>query len=74
MKMLSGALLLLASEQAYAHANLVQFPNHDSAAQVLYPASLVFLFLGVLLTAWGLLTEARTGRAREGERGDGAQR
>jgi len=74
MKMVSGALLLLASEQAYAHANLVQFPNHDSAARVLYPASLVFLILGVLLMAWGLLTEARTGRARERERDDGTKR
>lgn len=62
MKMLTGALLLHAAEQAYAHANLVQFPNQDSAARVLYPASVVFLALGVLLTAWGLLTEARTRR------------
>ena len=51
MKTLSGALLLLAAEQAYAHANLVQFPNQDSAARVLYPASVVFLVLGVLCTA-----------------------
>jgi hypothetical protein len=62
MKMLSGALLLHAAEQAYAHANLVQFPNQDSAARVLYPASLILLVLGVLLTAWGLFTEARTRR------------
>jgi len=60
MKTLSGTLLLLAAEQAYAHANLVQFPNQDSAARVLYPASVVFLVLGVILMAWGLLTEART--------------
>ncbi len=62
MKLLSGALLLLAAEQAYAHANLVQFPNQDSAARVLYPASLVFLTLGVLMTVWGLLSEVRTAR------------
>jgi hypothetical protein len=62
MKLLSGALLLLAAEQAYAHANLVQFPNQDSAAQVLIPASVVFVVLGFILTAWGLLIEMRAGR------------
>jgi len=63
MKLLSGTLLLLAAEQAYAHANLVQFPNQDSAARVLLPAAVVFLALGVLLTVWGLLAEVRAGSA-----------
>jgi hypothetical protein len=62
MKMVSGALLLLASEQAYAHSQLVQFPNHDDALRVLIPACVVFLALGTLLLAWGVLTEARTGK------------
>jgi hypothetical protein len=62
MKMVSGSVMLFAAEQAYAHANLVQFPNQDSASRVLVPASVVFLALGVLLLAWGLFTEARTGR------------
>ena len=62
MKMLSGALFLLAAEQAYAHANLVQFPNHDSAAEVLIPASVVFSVLGLILTAWGLVSDLRTAR------------
>ena len=66
MKMVSGSLMLLAAEQSYAHANLVQFPNQDSAYRVLVPGAVVFLALGVLLLAWGLLTEARTARgARE---------
>lgn len=62
MKIVSGTLLLLGAEQAYAHANLVQFPNQEAATRVLVPASVVFLALGALLLAWGLLTEARTGR------------
>lgn len=62
MKMVSGALLLVAAEQAYAHAKLVQFPNEDAAASVLMPASLVFLTLGTLLMIWGLLTESRSAR------------
>jgi hypothetical protein len=37
----------------------VQFPNADAASSVLMPASLVFLVLGALLLAWGLLTETR---------------
>jgi len=59
MKLLSGAVLLLSAEQAFAHALLVQFPNHYLASQVLMPASVVFLSLGALLLGWGLLTECR---------------
>lgn len=60
MKLVTGGLLLLAAEQAYAHAQLVQFPNHESASAVLVPGSLILLVLGVVLLVWGLLTEART--------------
>ena len=59
MKLLSGTVLLLASEQAFAHAQLVQFPNHEEAAAVLIPASAVFLILGSILVIWGLLSEVR---------------
>jgi methionine-rich copper-binding protein CopC len=59
MKMVSGAVLLFAAEQSYAHAKLVQFPNEEAASSVLMPASVVFLALGVLLLAWGLVTESR---------------
>lgn len=62
MKMVSGALLLFAAEQAFAHSQLVQFPNHDDASRILIPACVVFLVLGALLLAWGLVTEARTGK------------
>ena len=59
MKLLSGAILLHASEQAFAHAQLAQFPYHEDAVIVLIPAAVVFAALGTLLLAWGLLTEAR---------------
>ncbi len=59
MKLLSGTILLLAAEQAFAHAQLVQFPNHEDAAAVLIPASVVFLILGSILWIWGLLSEVR---------------
>lgn len=60
MKLVTGAILLLAAEQAYAHAKLVQFPNHDSAAAVLIPASLILSVLGLFLFIWGMATEARS--------------
>ncbi|MBC7819078.1 MAG: hypothetical protein IAG10_19485 [Planctomycetaceae bacterium] len=60
MKLVTGAILFLAAEQAYAHAHLVQFPNHDVASRVLVPGSLVLLVLAVLMFVWGLLTEARS--------------
>lgn len=63
MKLVAGAILLLAAEHAYAHAQLVQFPNHESAAAVLVPGSLVLLILGGLMFVWGLFTEARSVRA-----------
>lgn len=59
MKLLSGTILLLAAEQAFAHAQLVQFPNHEDATAVLIPASVVFVILGSILMIWGLLSEVR---------------
>lgn len=60
MKLLSGSILLLAAEQAFAHAKMVPFPNDREAAVILLPACVVFLALGSLLLAWGLLTERRS--------------
>jgi hypothetical protein len=59
MKLVSGALLLVASEQAFAHSKMVVYPHQEAAAEVLLPASVVFLTLGSLLLIWGLLTESR---------------
>jgi hypothetical protein len=59
VKVIAGSLLLLAAEQAFAHAHLVQFPHHDAASSVLVPTSVVFLGLGMILLVWGLLTESR---------------
>lgn len=60
MKTVSGALLLLAAEQSFAHAQLVQFPNHEVASRILIPAAVFFLGLGALLLTWGLVTESQT--------------
>jgi hypothetical protein len=60
MKLVSGSILLLAAEQAFAHAHLTGFPNHDAAARVLIPAAMASLIVGGLLFLWGLLTETRS--------------
>ena len=65
MKILSGAILLVGAEQAFAHALLIQFPNQDTASRVLIPASVVMLCMGCLLIVWGLLAEVRQGRLRK---------
>ncbi len=66
MRVLAGAMLLLAAEQSFAHAHLIGFPNHDVAARVLVPASLVFLLMGCLLMTWGILADFRTPRIGNG--------
>ncbi|MBS0202793.1 MAG: hypothetical protein JSS49_07840 [Planctomycetes bacterium] len=60
MKLVTGAILLLSAEQAYAHSQMVQFPNHVTAGQVLVPASLVLLILGTLMLIWGLFAEVQS--------------
>ena len=61
MRMITGALMLLGAEQAYSHANLIQFPNQIEARTVLLPASAVLLGLGALTLTWGVLTEKSKG-------------
>ncbi len=60
MKMLTGAILILASEQAFAHAHLVGFPHNLFVNDVLVPTSLVLAVLGVGFLLWGILTEWRS--------------
>ena len=66
MKILAGCVLIHSAEQAYAHMNLIQFPNYETASQVLLPTSIAILVLGVLLVTWGCIEEIsgrRTDRA-----------
>ena len=59
MRMLTGAILLLAAEQAFAHAYLVGFPYQAFVSEVLLPAGSVFGFLGLAFLIWGLITDSR---------------
>ena len=62
MRMMTGALLLVGAEQAYAHAQMIQFPNHVEARTVLFPTALAFLVLGTFMILWGAWAETRTNR------------
>jgi hypothetical protein len=57
--MITGAILLLAAEQAFAHTQLVQFPNHQLTRDILLPGSVVLALLGVAFLVWGALTDVR---------------
>jgi uncharacterized membrane protein len=57
MRMVAGAVLIMAAEQAFAHSLMVRFPNHLFAREVLLPSSAVLLALGLAFLVWGTLTE-----------------
>lgn len=59
MRTLAGSVLIATAEQAFAHSQLVQFPNHLFASEILLPSSGVLLALGVGMLIWGALTDFR---------------
>ena len=59
MRMLTGAILVLAAEQAFAHAYLVSFPHQVFVSEVLLPTSLVLVLMGLAFLIWGLVADAK---------------
>jgi hypothetical protein len=59
MRMLTGAVLLVGAEQAFAHAHMIGFPHASFAREILLPASYVLLGLGAVFLLWGVFTERR---------------
>ncbi|MFO0870309.1 MAG: hypothetical protein U0935_15375 [Pirellulales bacterium] len=59
MRMLTGAVLILAAEQAFAHAHMANFPNEPRVRDVLYPACIFLVLLGSVLLVWGLVTDRK---------------
>jgi len=57
--MITGAILIGAAEQAFAHAHSIGFPHAVFASQVLLPSSLVLAVIGVGFLVWGILTERK---------------
>ena len=65
MRSVTGAILLAAAEQAYAHACLVPFPHQESAVHVFVPASVVLLAVGLIFLVWGVITEPACARLQK---------
>lgn len=59
MKCITGGILIAAAEQAFAHSQLVQFPNHLFAQDILMPGSAALLAVGTAFLVWGIVTECR---------------
>ena len=59
MRMITGAILILSAEQAFAHGHLVQFPNQIFVNEVLMPTSLVLAVFGVGFLIWGAIVERK---------------
>ncbi|MEP3482729.1 MAG: hypothetical protein ABJZ55_26025 [Fuerstiella sp.] len=59
MRNITGAILILTAEQAFAHAYLIEFPNAALAQDVLVPASYVLAVLGVGFLIWGAFPERK---------------
>ncbi len=58
MKTVTGAILILSAEQAFAHSQMVPFPNQVFANEVLYPSSMVLAALGIGFLFWGVISES----------------
>lgn len=59
MRMLTGAVLIAAAEQAFSHAHLIGFPHSALAKEVLLPASMVLAVGGLGFLIWGVITERK---------------
>jgi hypothetical protein len=53
MKMVSGAILILASEQAFSHAFLIGFPYQSYAESILHPFAATAFLTGLGLLVYG---------------------
>lgn len=59
MRMITGAILILTAEQAFAHAHLIGFPHQVYVRSVLLPLSAVLGAIGVFSLVWGFLSERK---------------
>jgi hypothetical protein len=59
MRLVTGAILIAAAQQAFSHASMIGFPNAVFASQVLWPTSLVLAVAGMGFLIWGVLTERK---------------
>lgn len=60
MRTITGAILILASEQAFAHAYQIDFPNAQLAQDLLVPLSAVLALVGLGFLVWGIISDRKT--------------
>ena len=59
MRTITGAVLLLAAESAFAHAHLIGVPHQPFARDVLLPASASLAVVGLVFLVWGVVRERK---------------
>lgn len=59
MRTVTGAILILAAQQAFAQAHLVTFPHEVYVREIMIPASAVLLIFGVGFLIWGVISDRR---------------
>jgi hypothetical protein len=59
MRTITGAMLIVAAESAFAHAHLIGFPHQPFARDVLLPASAALAAVGLVFLIWGVVTEKK---------------
>ena len=59
MRTITGAILILAAEQAFSHAYLIGFPHQAYAQTILVPCSIALLLTGIAVLIWGLFTDRK---------------
>lgn len=59
MRMVTGAILILAGEQAFSHALLISFPHQIYAQSILMPFAATSILIGICLLALGFLGDRK---------------
>ena len=59
MRTMTGAILILTAELAFAHAHLIGFPHQVYARLILLPAAAVLAGVGIAVLVWGFLTDRK---------------
>lgn len=61
MRAVTGAILILAGEQAFSHALLIGFPHQSFAWKILLPFSATAVAAGLVLLILGLSGDRKPG-------------
>ena len=60
MRAITGAILILTAEQAFAHAHLVGFPHQVYVQSILLPSAAVLSAIGAVVLIWGIFSERKS--------------